>query len=128
MHRGASLGSVLAVCQGRYRRCEVSVKSQFEAKTRVAKTRVLVVDDDADARELIGLVLQQAGYDVDDAPDGFAALTKVAHSRPDLVVTDLHMPGMHGIDRPHQPMPDLLFAPSRFCRSIVNVGQSDRRQ
>ena len=69
---------------------------------RVAKTRVLVVDDDADARELIGLVLQQAGYDVDDAPDGFAALTKVAHSRPDLVVTDLHMPGMHGIDLLHR--------------------------
>jgi DNA-binding NtrC family response regulator len=64
----------------------------------VKKTRVLVVDDDVDARELLSLVLSQAGYQVDDAPDGFAALAKVSHVRPDAVVTDLRMPGMDGID------------------------------
>jgi two-component system nitrogen regulation response regulator GlnG len=57
-----------------------------------------VVDDDADARELISLVLSQAGYDVDDAADGFAALTKASHVRPDVIVTDLRMPGMSGVD------------------------------
>ena len=62
------------------------------------RTRVLVVDDDADTRELITLVLSQAGYDVDEAEDGFAALTKVSHVRPDAVVTDLRMPGMSGVD------------------------------
>lgn len=62
------------------------------------KTRVLVVDDDVDARELLSLVLSQAGYQVDDAPDGFAALAKVSHVRPDAVLTDLRMPGMDGID------------------------------
>lgn len=66
------------------------------------KTRVLVVDDDADTRELIALVLSQAGFEVDDAADGFAALAKVSHRRPDLVVTDLRMPGMHGIDLLHR--------------------------
>jgi len=69
------------------------VGSQVESKTRV-----LVVDDEPDARELIVLALSQAVFDVDDAADGFTALTKVAHGRPDLVVTDLHMPGMHGLD------------------------------
>jgi two-component system response regulator HydG len=64
----------------------------------VKKTRVLVVDDDVDARELLSLVLSQAGYQVDDAPDGFAALAKVSHVRPDAVLTDLRMPGMDGID------------------------------
>ena len=44
------------------------------------------------------LVLTQAGYDVDDAADGFAALAKVSHYRPDVVVTDLRMPGMTGVD------------------------------
>ena len=63
-----------------------------------SRTRVLVVDDEPDARELITLALSQAGFDVDDAADGFTALTKVAHNRPDLVLTDLHMPGMHGLD------------------------------
>ena len=61
------------------------------------KTRVLVVDDDVDARELLSLVLSQAGFQVDDAPDGFAALAKVSHVRPDAVLTDLRMPGMDGM-------------------------------
>src|SRR4051812_39508509 len=64
----------------------------------MTKTRVLVVDDDADVRELISLVLSQAGYEVDEAADGFAALSKVSHVRPDVVVTDLRMPGMSGVD------------------------------
>jgi DNA-binding NtrC family response regulator len=64
----------------------------------MTKTRVLVVDDEADARELITQVLSQAGYQVDDAADGFAALAKVSHYRPDVVLTDLRMPGMHGVD------------------------------
>jgi DNA-binding response OmpR family regulator len=64
----------------------------------VIKTRILVVDDDADARELIALVLTQSGYDVDDAADGFGALAKVGHFRPDAVLTDLRMPGMSGVE------------------------------
>jgi DNA-binding NtrC family response regulator len=61
-----------------------------------------VVDDDADAREVIAQVLSQAGFEVEDAADGFAALAKVSHRRPDLVLTDLRMPGMHGIDLLHR--------------------------
>jgi DNA-binding response OmpR family regulator len=61
-----------------------------------------VVDDDADVRDLIVLALSQAGFEVDAAPDGFAALAKVSHYRPDLVLTDLRMPGMHGIDLLHR--------------------------
>ena len=64
----------------------------------MTRTRVLVVDDETDARELLTQVLSQAGYDVDDAADGFAALAKVSRNRPDLVLTDLRMPGMHGVD------------------------------
>ncbi|HEY5453493.1 MAG TPA: response regulator [Polyangia bacterium] len=62
------------------------------------RTRVLVVDDDADAREMLSAVLAQAGYDVDAAADGFAALAHVSRYRPDLVLTDLRMPGMTGVD------------------------------
>jgi len=62
------------------------------------KTRVLVVDDEEDAREMLAAILSQAGFDVDDAADGFAALTKVSRYRPDVVVTDLRMPGMTGVD------------------------------
>ena len=62
------------------------------------KTRVLVVDDEADAREMLSAIQSQAGFEVDDAADGFAALSKVSRYRPDVVVTDLRMPGMTGVD------------------------------
>jgi DNA-binding NtrC family response regulator len=62
------------------------------------RDRVLVVDDDADAREVIAIVLAQAGYSVEVANDGFDAIGKMPAVEPDLVLTDLQMPGMHGLD------------------------------
>jgi DNA-binding response OmpR family regulator len=62
------------------------------------RDRILVVEDDADSCELIATVLGQAGYTVDAVLDGFEALAIVASSRPDLVLTDLQMPGMNGIE------------------------------
>jgi CheY-like chemotaxis protein len=62
------------------------------------RDRILVVDDDGDACELIATVLGQAGYMVEVAVDGFEALANLAKQRPDLVLTDLQMPGMHGIE------------------------------
>jgi|SRR4051812_28472315 two-component system response regulator ResD len=62
------------------------------------RDRILVVDDDGDACELIAMVLSQAGYAVQRAAEGFEALTMAASGRPDLVLTDLQMPGMNGIE------------------------------
>jgi CheY-like chemotaxis protein len=62
------------------------------------RDRVLVVDDDRDACETIALVLQQAGYAVHAVRDGAEALKVVAAHHPDLVLTDLQMPGMNGLD------------------------------
>lgn len=62
------------------------------------RDRILIVDDDQDARELIGEVLVEAGYTVEVAGDGFEAMAKLPCALPDLVVTDLRMPGMHGVD------------------------------
>lgn len=58
----------------------------------------MIVDDDQDARELIGEVLVEAGYTVEVAGDGFEAMAKLPRALPDLVLTDLRMPGMHGVD------------------------------
>ncbi len=57
---------------------------------------VLVVDDDAGFRDLITVLLGEFTGRVDHAEDGRAALEALAESRPDLVVLDLHMPGMNG--------------------------------
>jgi DNA-binding response OmpR family regulator len=58
--------------------------------------KVLVADDDADLRELIGFTLTQAGYLVIKAADGALALRGFTEQAPDLVVLDINMPGLSG--------------------------------
>jgi CheY-like chemotaxis protein len=60
--------------------------------------RVLVVDDHPATRQLTELVLRDAGYDVRQAEDGAAALEIVRDWRPALVVTDIFMDRMDGVD------------------------------
>jgi len=61
-------------------------------------SRILVVDDEPDQRFLLRRVFEKAGHVVVDAGDGAAALTAVAESPPDLVVTDIMMPVMDGVE------------------------------
>jgi len=60
--------------------------------------RILVVDDEASARSGLEKLLRQEGYTVDAAADGPSALEIAADRPPDLVVTDLKMPGMDGVE------------------------------
>lgn len=61
-------------------------------------TLVLVVDDDADIRELVSLKLQRAGFDVATAGDGDAGLQAARDAVPDLVLLDVMMPKRSGIE------------------------------
>jgi len=58
---------------------------------------ILVVDDDPRIRALLRRVLTRAGYDVEQAEDGLAALEQIAAHAPDLVLTDVLMPRLDGI-------------------------------
>ena len=60
--------------------------------------RVLVVDDDANARTLCAINLQQEGFEVIEAADGRGGLTRARLESPDLVVTDVAMPGLNGFE------------------------------
>lgn len=62
------------------------------------QARVLVVDDDERVRTVVSWQLEADGYVVVEAPDGAAALARIADDRPDLVVLDLSMPGVGGLD------------------------------
>jgi two-component system response regulator FlrC len=57
---------------------------------------ILVIEDDPIMREALADWLQAAGYGVRTVPDGCAGLAAVQCTRPALVVTDIHMPGMNG--------------------------------
>jgi two-component system response regulator MtrA len=59
---------------------------------------VLVVDDDPDVCDLVTYKLEQSGFDVRRASDGDAALREVAAQVPDLVLLDIMMPGISGLE------------------------------
>lgn len=62
-----------------------------------AKT-ILIVDDLMTLRQPARMMLERAGYLVEEAVDGQEALHKIAQSRPDLVLLDLMMPTMNGVE------------------------------
>jgi two-component system response regulator HydG len=75
-----------------------SQNPRSEPAARNLKSRVLVVDDEASARTGLEKLLRQEGYAVDSAEDGASALKLAAEHPPDVVVTDLSMPGMNGVE------------------------------
>jgi two-component system NtrC family response regulator/two-component system response regulator HydG len=75
-----------------------------------AQGRILVVDDEETARKSLGQILSDDGYEVSLAADGEEALRLVAQESPDVVLTDLRMPGMDGhelLNRVRQGYPDV---------------------
>ena len=60
--------------------------------------RIVVADDDADIRDLVVFKLRQSGHDVHPVSDGAAAVEECQSVTPDLVVLDVMMPGMGGLD------------------------------
>lgn len=58
--------------------------------------RVLVVEDEADQRKSLAMILESKGYDVDTAENGRVALEKMRARRPDAMLLDLFMPVMDG--------------------------------
>ncbi|MFJ4891033.1 response regulator transcription factor [Streptomyces sp. NPDC088788] len=85
-----------------------------ETAPGVAATRVLVVDDDPTVAEVVSGYLDRAGHLVDRAADGPTALARAAAHRPDLVVLDLMLPGMDGLEvcrrlRAQGPVPVIML-------------------
>jgi two-component system catabolic regulation response regulator CreB len=65
-------------------------------------TKILIVEDEQDIADVIEFVLQQDGFGTTVASDGDAALVLFREQRPDLVVLDLSLPGVCGIDLFHE--------------------------
>ncbi|MBC3301158.1 two-component system, chemotaxis family, response regulator CheY [Pseudomonas cedrina] len=58
---------------------------------------VLVVDDSSSVRQVVGIALKSAGYDVIEASDGRDALNKLTGQKVHLIISDVNMPNMDGI-------------------------------
>jgi DNA-binding NtrC family response regulator len=63
-----------------------------------AKARILVVDDERGMCEFLRFLLQEEGYDVDIAHSGTQALEKVQESKFELILADIKMPGLDGLE------------------------------
>lgn len=74
---------------------EVIVK---EVALESKNAKILVVEDNADSRDILAKLLRMSGYDVSSASDGESGLSAAVAELPDLIITDINMPGMDGIE------------------------------
>src|SRR5262245_38426413 len=61
-------------------------------------SRILIIEDDSDIAALIAHYLEKAGYNAEIVPDGGRALTVAKETPPDLVILDLMLPGLNGLE------------------------------
>jgi CheY-like chemotaxis protein len=79
-------------------RARVGDRVEPSRRRRGHAARLLVVDDHKDTRELLAIVLRQAGYETLIAPDGVEAMQLYRSARPELVIVDIVMPRKDGIE------------------------------
>lgn len=68
------------------------------AQVLISGASVLIVDDDVLVRTTLSAIFDDAGYQVRSAADGFSALAEIKYESPDLLLSDLNMPGMSGFE------------------------------
>ncbi len=90
-------------------------------------TNLLIVDDDGALLHLLSIILTHSGYDVRTAHDGFAALAAIRAEIPDILLSDLYMPGMSGFEllsvvRRRFPMIPVIAMSSAYSGPGVPAG------
>ena len=88
--------------------------------------RILVVDDEPDLLELVRLNLSQAGFQVDTAASGSAAMKSLQAARPDLMVLDLMLPDLSGADLCRKLRSDPKYAELPIIMLTARADEVDR--
>lgn len=88
---------------------------------------IMTVDDSASIRQMVSFTLKQAGYQVLEAADGRDALSKLNNSGVHMVLTDLNMPNMDGIEliRRLRAIPSCKFIPIVM---LTTESQAEKKQ
>ncbi|MFO0667786.1 MAG: sigma-54 dependent transcriptional regulator [Polyangiaceae bacterium] len=92
--------------------------------------RILIVDDEANARAALSEILREEGYATDTAADGFKALKKLEDFGPDVVLTDLKMPGLDGLElmeKVRAYVPSVVFVVMTAFGTISSAVQAVKR-
>lgn len=90
--------------------------------------KILIVDDEVNNRLLLTTILEHAGYEVAEASDGAQALGLARSSRPDLVIIDLNMPGMGGLDLIKALRADPAIADARLALYTATTADASMEQ
>jgi len=96
----------------------------------MSKAFILIAEDDPDTREYLSLLLRLEGFDVATAEDGARALQSLAQTPPDLLLTDLMMPQVDGLElirrvRQQREFADLpIVAMSAYGLSRISEAQA----
>src|SRR6516164_2711313 len=90
--------------------------------------RILVADDKPTGRELVRTVLENTGYEVFEASDGLQALDSAHRIHPDLIILDLHMPGLDGFGVIKELRLDAQFATTPVVALTASAMQGDRQR
>ncbi len=93
---------------------------------RAPRASVLVVDDEPTIAEVVARYLERAGYRTRVASDGPQALALSAQSPPDLVVLDIMLPGIDGLEVMRRLHEDCEEAPARVILLTAKGAESDR--
>ena len=88
---------------------------------------ILIVDDSASVRQVVGIALKGAGYDVIEAVDGRDALSKLDGKKIHLMISDVNMPNMDGITfvREAKKLPAYKFTPIIM---LTTESQEDKKK
>ncbi len=86
---------------------------------------IMTADDSTSVRQMVSFTLKQAGYDVVEAVDGQDALNKITGSKVDMLITDLNMPNMDGIEliRNVRALPEFKFIPIIMLTTESQAGK-----
>jgi len=95
---GPGQGSTFTVRLPRLMSAMVSLEERRSPRMLPSRLRVLVVDDNADARDMLRTFLELAGHEVHDAVSGPDAVEKARRVLPDLALVDLGLPGFDGLE------------------------------
>jgi DNA-binding response OmpR family regulator len=87
--------------------------------------RLLVIEDDIDIRELVSFKLTQVGFDVESVDDARAGLEAAAQQPPDLVVLDVMMPAMSGLEVCRRLRADAATASTPIIMLTAKAQESD---
>jgi two-component system, cell cycle response regulator DivK len=88
--------------------------------------RILVVEDQADNRQIIRDMLASTDYEIAEAEDGEQALAAVAKARPDLILMGIQLPIMDGYEVARQIKADPALRSIPIRRYLCNVHQKSR--